>query len=313
MDFLIPAGSGTNLPKEIIDKLVQIAVEKSVVLNLADKRNNLIEVVNEGTVPVVGAEDLTKFYRVDNTADVTTLNESTYNIQSPDLLPIETAAWTRIKKKQIQQYPKLQIDKLFKDRLSRGIARLADSVALIGDLTAVGATNALNIANGIATIAASGSLNASTAVTYSSSNASAVLNAVAEAVENLGVYGGDEYIEDLVIFGSSNFVKACKTSADKDYIGYEIADYAPLNLKKVVFLHSIPVLRRLDLTGEQAILANALGITCGYFGDKMEIDVEHEAGRRGDLMVITFWFDFKWTLLNSSTKALGLVKISKSS
>jgi hypothetical protein len=140
-----------------------------------------------------------------------------------------------------------------------------------------------------------------------------VLNAVAEAVENAGVYGGDEYLQDLVIFGSSNFVKAAKSSADKDYIGYEIADYAPLNLKKIVHLHGIPVIRRLDMTGEQAVLANMLGAYCGYFGDQMTIDVEHKAALRKDLMVITFWFDFKWGFLNSSAKALGLVKISKSS
>ena len=313
MDFLIPAGSGTNLPKELIDKLIELAVEKSVVLKLADAREQLIEVVGEGTVPVIGAEDLTKFFRIDGTTDITTLAESTYDIQSPDLLPVETGAYTRIKKKHLKQYPQLKVDQLFKRRLSRGIAGLADKVALVGDTGAGGATNAITIANGIVTIAADSALNAGTAVTYTTSTALGVLNVVAEAVENLGVYGGDEYLNDLVIFGSSNFVKACKSTATKDQIGYEIAEYAPLGLKKVVYLHGIPVIRRLDITGEKAILANVLGFYAGYFGDKMEIDMQHEAGRRGDLMVITFWFDFKWGLLNSDAKALGLVQISKTS
>jgi hypothetical protein len=310
MDFKIESGSATNLPKEMVDKLIEIAVEKSVVLRLADARNQFIEVVNEGTIPVVGAEDLTKFYRIDGTSDITELPEHEFDIQSPDLLPVEVGTWMRIKKKHIAQYPKLKIDKLFKDRLSRGVARLADQIGLVGDEDATSAPDALSIADGIVTLAGDATTNASTAVTYTSSNAQAVLNAVAEAVENIGVYGADEYIEDLVIFGSSDFVKACKSTASKDYIGYEITDYAPLGLKKVVTLHGIPVIRRLDISGEQAVLANVLGAYCGYYG-KMDIDVEHEAARRGDLLVITFWFDFKWGLLDSSSKALGLVKISK--
>lgn len=312
MDFLIAAGSATNLPKEMVDKLVELAVEKSVILKLTQDRDQFIEVLNEGTVPVIGAEDLTKFYKISNTADITTLSEHTFDIQSPDLFPVEVGTWMRLAKKQVAQYPKLKVDQLFTTRLARGIARLADKIGIVGDTDAVGATNALTICDGIATIAADAAVAAATAVTYSTSNATSVLDAVAEAQEALGVYGADEYNQDLVIFASSDFVKAAKTAASKDYIGYEIADYAPLGLRNVVFLHGLPVIRRLDITGEQAVLCNLQGAMAGYYG-KMDIDVEHQAAYRADLLVITFWFDFKWALLNSSAKALGLVQIIKSS
>ena len=39
MDFLIPAGSATNLPKEVIDEVVNLAVEKSKLYQMIEKRD----------------------------------------------------------------------------------------------------------------------------------------------------------------------------------------------------------------------------------------------------------------------------------
>ena len=311
MDFVIPAGSAANLPKEMVDKIVELAVEKSIFIKLMQSRDHYIEIVNEGTVPVLGATDLDKVYRIDTTTDITTLTENDFDIQSPDLFPVELGTYMYLKRKQVAQYPALKLDKLFREKISNAIARTADKITLIGNTDAVGATNTLNVTNGIATIAASGTLNASTAVTYTTSDSQSIINAVIEAQENIGLYGDTEHIEDLVIFASGTFYSSAKKSANKDYIGFALEDYAPLNLKKVVHIDGIPVIKRRQLTGEQAVLANLKGAFSGYYG-KLEIDVEHKAGRRADLLVITFWYDFKWALLNSSSKAEGLVKISKS-
>jgi hypothetical protein len=310
MDFVIPAGSATNLPKEMVDAIVKEAVEKSIVLKLIDKRSQLIEVANEKTLPVLGAADVSKVYRLDTTSDITTLTENDFSIKTPDLEPIEMGTYIRLKRKQAEQYPALQLDNLFKGMISEAIARSGDRIAIIGDTGAVGATNALSIADGIATLAENDCANSP--VEYSTSNAQAVLDAVAEGLNDMGLYGDEEYLPDLVLFASPDFKTACQKSADKDVIGYEIADYAPLGLRNVIFLHGVPVIKRSNITGEKAVLTNLRGAYAGYYGN-LEVDVQHEAGRRGDLLVITYWFDFEWALKNNSSDAEGMIVIQKNS
>lgn len=311
MDFLIPAGSATNLPKELVDKIVHDAVEKSLILRMCESRGQFIEIVNEGTVPVIGEESLDRVYRIDNTADITTLNEMTFDVKSPDLAPVELGTYIYLKSKQVKQYPQLQLENLFRNKIARAIARTADKIAVKGDTTAVGATNPLSVTDGIEKLAASGNAEA-TPVSYSTSNASNILDAVAEAQNSLGVYGEEEDKENLVIFASPDFLAAAKKSADKNMVGYDIEDVPALGLKNVVHLHGIPVVKRILLTGEKAILANMSGAFAGYFGN-IEADVEHKAGRRADLLVVTYWFDFKWALTSGDGDYNGLVTIQKSS
>lgn len=311
MDFVIPAGSATNLPKELVNKIVEDAIEKSLVLKLVDSRDQLIEIANEGTIPVIGEEDLDKVYRIDNTADITTLGEMSFDIKSPDLEPVELGTYIYLKKKQVEQYPELKLDQLFRNKISRAIARTADKIALKGDTTAVGSTNPLNVADGVEKLALTANC-ANAPVEYTTSNSQNVLDAVAEAQNDLGVYGADEAIEDLVIFASSDFVSAAKKSADKNMVGYEIMDVPALGLRQVVHVHGIPVIRRLNITGEKAVLANMKGAFAGYYGN-IEVDVEHKAGRRADLLVVTYWFDFVWAFVNGSNKSEGLVTIQKAS
>lgn len=311
MDFLIPAGSATNLPKELVDKIVEDAIEKSLVLRMVDSRDQLIEIVNEGTIPVIGEEDLDKVYRLDNTADITTLTEMAFDIKSPDLEPVELGTYIYLKKKQVAQYPELKLDQLFRNKISRAIARTADKIALKGDTLAAGATNPLNIADGIEKLA--NTANAANApVEYTSSNAQNILDAVAEAQQDLGVYGSEEDMEDLILLGSSDFVTASKKSASKEMVGYDIEDVPALGLRRVVHIHGIPLVRRLNISGEKAILANMKGLFAGYYGN-IEVDVEHKAGRRADLLVVTYWFDLVWAYVNGSNKSEGLITIQKAS
>ena len=309
MDFLIPAGGATNLPKELVDKIVQEAVEKSLVLRMIESRGQFIEIVNEGTVPVIGEESLDRVYRIDNTADITTLNEMTFDVKSPDLAPVELGTYIYLKTKQVKQYPQLQMENLFRSKIARAIARTADKIAIKGDTTAVGATNPLTVADGIEVLSAAGTAEA-TPVGYTTSNAQNILDAVAEAQNSLGVYGEDEDKENLIIFASPNFLSAAKKSADKNMVGYDIEDVPSLGLKNVVHLHGIPVIKRMLLTGEKAILANMNGAFAGFFGN-IEADVEHKAGRRADLLVVTYWFDFKWALTSGDGDYNCLVLIEK--
>lgn len=311
MDFVIPAGSSANLPKEMVDKIVEEAIEKSYILKLINARDQFIEIANEGTIPVLGEEDLDKVYRIDTTDDITTLDEMDFAIKHPDLNPIELGTWIRLKRKQLKQYPELKLDTLFRNRISRAIGRSADLIALKGDTSAGGATNKLSVGDGIEKLSLAANC-ANTPVNYTSSNAQAVLDAVAEAVNDLGVYGEDEYLDDLVLFASPDFVSSAKKSADKNMVGYDIDSYAPLGLRKVVFIHGIPVLKRAQLSGEKAVLTNLKGAFAAYFG-QIEVDVEHQAARRADLLVVTYSFDFQWALYDGSSKAQALIEISKSS
>lgn len=310
MNFVIPAGSSANLPKEMIKQIVTEAVEKSVMLKLIDVRGQMVELLNEGTLPVLGEDALDKVYRLDTTADITALTENDFTIKTPDLAPVEMGTFMRLKVKQLKQYPELELETLFKTKMSRAIGRSVDYLITNGDTTAVGATNYLNIADGVVALATAGAV---TAVNYTTSESDDVCDAVIAAKEDLGAYGDDEYAEDLVLLASSDFAAAARKQATKDNPAYEIADYAPLGLKKIVFVHGIPIVVRRNITGEKAILANMKGAFAGYYGDMMEVDMEHEAGRRDDLLVLTWYFDFKWAFLNSSSEAEGMVLIQKAS
>lgn len=307
MDFLIPGGSATNLPKELVDKIVQDAVERSIILRMVESRGQFIEIANEGTVPVIGEEQLDKVFRIDNTADITTLSEMDFDIKSPDLAPVELGTYIYLKTKQVKQYPTLQLESLFRNKISRAISRTADKIALKGDTSIVGATNPLTITDGLEVLADSAE---ATEVGYTTSDAADVLDAVAEAQNSLGVYGEEEDKENLVIFASPNFLSAAKKAADKNMVGYDIDDVPALGLKNVVHLHGIPVIKRILMTGEQALLVNMNGAFAGFFNN-IEVDVEHKAGRRADLLVITYFFDFKWAYTNGSGDNTGIVRIRK--
>jgi hypothetical protein len=95
-------------------------------------------------------------------------------------------------------------------------------------------------------------------------------------------------------------------------VGYDIDDVPALGLRRVVHIHGIPLIRRLNITGEKAILANMKGAFAGYYGN-IEVDVEHKAGRRADLLVVTYWFDFVWAYVNGSNKSEGLITVQKAS
>lgn len=311
MDFIIPAGSAANLPKELVDQIVEEAIEKSLILRMVSAKGQMVEIVNEGTIPVIGHGDLDKVYRLDNTADITTLTEMSFDIKSPDLEPVEMGTYIRLKKKHVAQYADLKLDQLFRERISSAISNAADRIALKGDTDAAGVTNPLNIADGIEKLA--GAANAAAApVEFSTSDASGILDAVADAQEAIGLYGADEQLDNLVIFASSQFVASARKSANKNMVGYDIMDVPALGLRRVVHVHGIPVIRRLQLTGEKAVLANIKGQFVGYYG-KIEVDAEHEAARRGDLLVVTYWYDSCWALVNGSNKAEGLVTIQKAS
>lgn len=313
MNFYIPAGSSTELPKEAVDSIVEQALDKSFVLKMIDNRGNFIKVLNEGSIPVYGNMDLDKVYRLDNTADITTLTENSFSVQAPTLNPIEAGTYTRLSRKEELQYPEAELDKLFERKLSEAMGLRSEQMALVGDTTAVGATNPLSICNGIVTIAKDATLCANTPVTYTASNSQGILNVVNDAQASLGNYGDELQMGDLIIFANSSFVSAIKNTANLNYIGYDIADVPELGLRAVPHVHGIPVVRSAFVTtADEAVLVNMKGMFGGY-RQLMTADAQWEAARRATLIVLTYHIDFTWGFLNDSAKAEGLVSIQKTS
>jgi hypothetical protein len=310
MNFVIPAGSATNLPKEIVQKIVHDAVESSAIVKLVANRQQMIPIANEGTIPVIGAEDLDKYYRLDSTDDITTLTENSMTIKTPDLAPKEIGSFIYLKTKAVKQYPELQLDQLFETRLARGMARVMERLVVVGDTEAVGATNTLNICNGIYTIANDSDLCANAPLEYDTSEAADMLDIVSDGIESLGEYGNEDNANDLFLFASSTFMASCRKAASKDYVGYTIEPVAELGLQKVVHLHGIPVFKRTNITGEKAVLANMKGAFIGYF-ENIGLEMQRDAGKRADLLVHSFWIDATWAFLDNSSKATGIVLIRK--
>ena len=310
MDFLIPAGSATNLPKEIVDEIAKLATEKAVLLKLLDNRNRVIEVLNEGTIPAIGAFDLDKFFRTEGTDDITTLTEASFSIQHPDLKPQEIGAYTYLKKKQIDQYKQLNLEKLFKNGLADGIGRAVEKLILVGQYSDTPGTDYLKIADGIVTIAEDSTKCALSPITYTESKSQAVADAVMDALVDLGAYADDEEISNLLLICSPDFYAAAQKSADRDIVGFELDVVPELGKGKRPLIHGIPLLKRSAITGEKAILVNLKSLFVGYYG-KIEVEAQYKVERSAYLYVIKFWVDFKVGTINSDGKAEGLIEIKK--
>ena len=312
MDFLIPAGSSANLPKELVDEIVKLAIEKSIVVKLLKNRNRYIEVVNEATVPAVGAFDLDYVYRTQGTDDITDLTENSFSIKHPDLNPQEIGTYTYLKKKQIAQYKKLELENLFKNGIATAIGRVEDKLALAGTYSASPGTDALKIADGIVTIAEDATKCALTPVTYSTSTSQNIVDAVNDALAELDAYAEDEELNNLVIFCSKDFWKASKKSADKDIIGFDLEVVPELGTTKRPLIHGVPLIKRSAITGEKAVLVNLKSMFLGYYGN-IAVEVDYKVERSSYLYVIKHWIDFKIGTINSNDKAEGLILIQKSS
>lgn len=312
MDFLVPAGSATNLPKEMVDEVMTLITEKSKVYKLIVNRGQAYELKNEGTIPVLSEANEDRVYLADGTDDITTLTENSFDINSPDLVVRELASYFYLKKKHQKQYTEIQLEKVYKDKLSTAMAKKLDKIILVGDTSGAGATNADTIADGIHTIAADATLCSATAVTYTTSQTQDIINAVIDGKGNMGAYADEEYADDLFLFASQTFYSSAKKNADKDIIGFDYDDVPELGLRKVPHIDGVPVLRRTNITGEQAVLNNISGARVGYL-ENIEVDVQWKSERRAWLNVITYWFDFVWAFVNSSSKNEGICLISKSS
>jgi hypothetical protein len=312
MNFVKPAGNSVELPKEAVDRVVNQAVEKSKVMKLVQNRGNVIEVLNEGSIPVYGNMALDKIFRLDSTADVTSVAEQSFSVQAPTLNPVEVGTYTWLSKKAMLQYPDDRLDVMFEGKLSDAMARKVDQLALSGDETAVGATNALSICDGLYTIAKDATQCKATPVSYSTSESAGILDAVNDAVEALELYSDAENAGDLVLFAGKSFTSALRKNADRNIIGYEVGAFGELGLSNVGFAHGVPVIKHSAIGDNDAVLVNMKGLFYGY-RQQMTVESDYIVQRRATLIMLTFHIDLKWAFLDDDAKAVGIVLIEKSS
>lgn len=308
MNFVIPKGAGSNLPNDMVNEIIDLITEKSRVLTMIAQRGNGYKITNEGTFPVISAADEDKVYLIENTDDITTLTENSFNITHPDLLPRELGTYFYLKKAQIRQYSELQLEELYKRKLTVATGKQAEKIVLAGTDGTGAATAAIRIADGIYTIACDASKCAATKVTYATKQTQEIVNAVIDAKAAVDNYADEEYADDLVIFAGKNFFYGSKKNADKDIIGFDYDTVPSLGLKKVPHIDGTPVFKRSNIGDDNAVLCNIKGARTGFRTD-MELDVAWKAERRAYLNIVVYWFDFVWAFLNSSSKSEGLCKI----
>jgi hypothetical protein len=312
MNFRIPAGASTELPKEVVDVVINQAIEKSKVLSLVEARGNFREVRNEGSLPVYGNMDETKIFRLDTTADVSTLDENTFTQQAPTLNPVEVGTFAWLSKKEAAQYSDEELDKLYESKMSDAMATAVEVMALRGDTSIVGATNYRNICDGISTIAGDATKAAVSPVAYTTSNSASIIDTVIDAQEALGLYGNEDQKPNLIVFAGSGFASALKKSASTLNVGYDSLDVPALGLMKVPHADGIPVVSSSQIGRNDAVLVNINGLFGGY-RQKLEVETDYVTQKRATYIQMTFHLDFVWAMLNDDGKAEGMVKISKSS
>ena len=306
MDFKIPDNGGSYLPKEIAKEVVDLAVEKSLVLKLFGSTGHIIDVTNEKTVVVTGSADDDKMYYTEGTADITTLTENSVGIKGALLAPKELGGWFFLSDKDIRRYKAVgNLDDLVKGKMSKSLARTLQKVALVGDTTKTG-TDPLRLANGIYTIASSSSLCALAAQTFTDENTQGIVNVVIDAKAALGAYA--ENNENLVILAGKTFYANAKKNASTLVVGFDLMDYPLLGLKRIPYIDGTPLIQRTDISDKNAVLLDIRGGFVGY-ETAIQIEPERKAGKRGYNNVITATADFKWAYINASDKAEGLVLI----
>lgn len=310
MNFGIAAGSATNLPKETVGKIIDNMREKSIMLSLAQKRGQFIEVENEKTMPVFSAFSNSRVFYTGGTTDITGLTEQTLTIATPDLFPKELGTYVYLPKKDAEVYASLGLEEKVYANLAEVMASVADEISIVGDTTQT-STNRLQVSNGLYTIANSGTLCAETAKTYSAKTADGVLSGVLDARVELASYADSTQTKNLVLLAAPSFLANAKKSAASTQIGFGIRNRPDLGLEDVVHIDGIPVIERQQLGTDIAVLANMNGPHFGYYG-KITADSDFKIERNSYLLVIRFWLDMKWAFLDSNGKAEGLVKLSYS-
>lgn len=312
MNFVKPSGSSTELPKEVVDRVVNQAVESSKVLKMIQNRGNVVPVLNEGSIPVYGSMALDKIFRLDSTADVTSVSENEFTVQAPTLNPVEVGTYTYLTKKAMLQYPEDRLDAMFEGKLSDAIARKVDQLAIAGNTAASGATNAVTICDGIYTIAKNSAVCKASPVSYTTADSQGILDAVNDGLTALDLYSDAENAQDLFIFAGKDFVAGLRKNADRNIIGYEVGGVPELGLTNVGFAHGVPVIKSSNVADDDAVLVNMRGLFCGY-RQLMEIDSDYITARRAWLILLSFHLDLKWAFIDDDAKAEGLVQITKGS
>ena len=306
MDWKIPDNGGSYLPKDIAKQVVDLAVEKSLVLKLVDSFGGVLDVLNEKTIVVTGSADDSKLYYTEATSDITTLTENSVGLKGALLAPKELGGWFFLSDKDIRRYKAIgNLDDLVKNKMAASMARTLQKIALVGDTTKSG-TDPLQIANGIYTIANSASLRNTAPVTFSDENTQGIVNAVIDAKAALEAYAEDN--DNLVIFAGKTFYANAKKNASTLVIGFDLLDYPRLGLKRIVHIDGTPVIQRLDISDKDAVLCDFRGAKVGY-ETTMKIEPDRKPGKRGYDNVITVTADFKWAYVNASDKMEGLVLI----
>lgn len=310
MDFQVTAGSATYLPKELINEVIDLIVEKTKVAKLIDNRGQFTRLKNEGTFPILDAADEDKVFLVESTADITTLAENSFNIMHPDLKPRELGTYFYLKRAHIKQYSELDLENLYKRKLSEAMGNQVEKICLAGTDGVGAATAAIRIADGIYTIASDAAKCAATKVTFTTNQTQHVLNAVIDGKEGLENYADEDYADDLYIFAGKTFYSGCKKNADKDIIGFDYGEVPELGLKRVPHLDGTPVITRSNISDANAVLVNIKGARAGI-RDDVDLDIDWVGKRRAYLNIITYWFDFVWAYLNNSGTNEGLILLEK--
>lgn len=306
MTFQIPDTGGSYLPKDVSKKIVNLAVEKSLVLKLISQRGNVIDALNEKTIPVLASADDSKIFYTNDTADLDTLDEASIGMKGALLAPKELGGRFFLSDKDIRRFKVVgNLDDIVQGKIADSLARVLEKIALVGDTTKTG-TDPLRVADGMYTIANSSLLRATTPVTFSDENTQGIVNAVVDAKAALTPYSDNN--DNLIIFAGKTFYANAKKNASTLVVGFDLLDYAPLGLKRIVFVDGTPVIQRSNISDKDAVLVDIRG---GYVAYETQIKIEpiRRPNKRGYDNYLTVYTDYKWAYVNGSDKNEGLILI----
>jgi HK97 family phage major capsid protein len=308
---VVPDDTGEDyLPKPLADEMVNYIQERNWIRQLV---GGVTMTAKTLTLPTVHKGDTGNVYLLGAGVDVSAGGRS-------ELKPSSKAVVLNAKKfmawatndTEDQEDGALDAAELIMQNFADCFAAAEEEAMLIGDVDTYGATtNHLGAFDGLYTIAADSGKVTTTPVTYAGSDRQDVVDAVADAIKELGLHGRDK--GQLCLLVSSVLANRLRK---QDPLNQALQYGAATQIQQgtLVPVHGIKVIETTFLdskeSGEVGILFNT---TYPVVGDRRRIKVVNDPVPLSDLdrWVITERLDFKVRQQDVNGKAEGIVLIHK--
>lgn len=292
------------LPKDVANKII----EEITAANIMRSYVETINVPHRSlSVPRINYGDTVNAYKVAYGVDVTSGNaETAFSTKATVLEPQLVVAFTKMLESDLETAG-IDIANHVQRHLALTLARAEEKGMLIGEKGS--GSSYSTMFDGVYTIAADSSKCAQTAITFTDSDS--IVDKLSDAIKGQGVYGEDRNM--LVLIAANTFANRLRKDDKITQVGtYNVSEKGVTRSGSLPLIHGVKIIESSVLEakcgGDCAVLMRVDG---GILGQRGQIMFRRKAYEEQFqvLLIMAEVIDFKWQLMNTSDKALGLTLI----